>query len=250
MKTKFEVIFATLVVFAMSQCVFASIETMPDIDTFNWNTADDFSDINYSLNNWSLDLPSAINFGINADNEYGYLKASNIESPVSGEIIPTQNNNIFGIRADIRLTALSTWYSTSYYALGFDLFPDTQTSLYWGILAKSGGLRGRLLLRQNGSTSFLSGPSDFDVAMQQTYNLAIVFDDVADEYYLYLNGEKKTNVSFPGDGTSFSSGHFRMYSEQAYAQFEFDNIEFATVPEPATLFLLGLGGLIFRKRQI
>ena len=93
-------------------------------------------------------------------------------------------------------------------------------------------------------------PGTFDAVLGQTYNLAIVFDDTAEEYYLYLNGEKKTNFYFPDNDTSFSSGHFRMYSRNIDSRFEFDNIEFATVPEPTILFLLGLGGLIFRKRQI
>ena len=34
------------------------------------------------------------------------------------------------------------------------------------------------------------------------------FDGAEGEYYLYLNGDKKTNIYLPGNETSFSSGHF------------------------------------------
>lgn len=53
---------------------FASLEDMPDMGAYNWNLGDDFSNISYSTNNWDTDLPPAITFGINADDEYGYLR--------------------------------------------------------------------------------------------------------------------------------------------------------------------------------
>ena len=75
MKTKFEVIFAALVVFAMSPCVFASIQNLPDISAFNWSMGDDFSNINYTYNNWEKNIPSSITFAMNTSYQYGFLKA-------------------------------------------------------------------------------------------------------------------------------------------------------------------------------
>jgi len=203
----------------------------------------------YTYNNWEKNIPSSITFAMNTGYQYGFMKASKTSSPVFGEIIPTQSNDIFGIRADIRLTELSTDPDhASYYGLGFDL--NSYSHLYWGLTVLNGQLEGNLLLYQNGSTSILAGDATFNAVLGQTYNLAIVFDDTADEYYLYLNGDKKTNFYFPNNDTSFSSGHFRMYSKNIYSRFEFDNVEFATVPEPSAILFLGLGGLFFRKRQI
>ena len=95
---------------------------MPDISTVNWNMGDDFSNLNYSFNNWEKNIPSAITFGVNSSYQYGYLKARYTSSSVYGEVIPTQSSDVIGIRADMRLTSLSTGSShASYYGLGFDL---------------------------------------------------------------------------------------------------------------------------------
>lgn len=247
MKMKNAVMFITVVFVTISPCAFAFIEDMPDIGTFNWNTGDDFSDLNYSLNNWDLDIPSAISFGINADDEYGYLQAGYTFSNVYGNVIPTQSNDIIGIRADLRLASAAVLSdSVSYYALGIDIAP--QVSLYWGISVLRSEIKGILLLDQSGGVSVLDINADFPVTMGNTYNLAIAFNEPTGEYYLYLNGEKKTSFYFPEE-TSLSRGYIRMYSRKLNSRFEFDNIEFAPIPEPATLFLLGLGGLIFRKHK-
>jgi len=241
------VMFTTLVLVTISPCVFASIENIPDIGTFNWNTGDDFSDLSYSLNNWDLQIPSAITFGINADDEYGYLQAGYTSSNVYGNVIPTQSNDIIGIRADLRLASASVLSdSVSYYAVGIDIAP--QVSLYWGISVLRSEIKGILLLDQSSGVSVLDANADFPVTLGDTYNLAIVLNEPTGEYYLYLNGEKKTSFYFPEE-TSLSCGYARMYSRKLTSRFEFDNIEFATIPEPATLLLLGLGGLIFRKHK-
>lgn len=250
MKKKNAVTLITVVLLTILQGVFASIEDMPDIDTFNWNTGDDFSNLNYSLNNWGLSLPSAITFGINADDEYGYLNAGYTSSSISGNITPTQSSDVIGIRADIRLTSLEMRSNpAAYYVIGFNLIPQTQISLYWGFIVLDGQLEGRLLLYQNGRTSILHDYADFDPVVGQTYNLAMVFDETDGKYYCYLNGEEMGGgIYFPDNETSFSSAHLRMYSRNINSRFEFDNIEFAIIPEPATLLLMGLGGLLIRKR--
>ena len=250
MKCENAVMFITVVRVTISPGVFASIEDMPDIGTFNWNTGDDFSDLNYSLNNWDLQLPSLITFGINADDEYGYLSAGYTTVSYYGNIFPTQSNDIFGIRADIRLKSLSIRSNhAAYYGLGFDL--NSGSHLYWGFSVLDGKLEGTMVFRQSPSTGgvTLHGDADFSASVGDTYNLAIVFNKPTDEYYLYLNGEKKTVLSFPDNETAFSNGHFRMFTRHINSRFEFDNIEFATIPEPATMLLLALGGLIFRKHN-
>ena len=240
--------FITLVLVTVSPCAFATIENMPDIGTFNWNMGDDFSNLNYSFNNWDKNIPSAITFGINSSYQYGYMKAEYTSSNVYGNVIPTQSNDIIGIRADLRLTSAAVLSdSVCYYALGIDIAP--QVSLYWGITVIRSEIKGILLLDQSSGVSGLDADADFAVTLGDTYNLAIVFNEPTGDYYLYLNDEKKTSFYFPEE-TSLSRGYIRMYSRKLTSQFEFDNVEFATIPEPATLFLIGLGGLIFRKRQI
>ena len=248
MKTKKTVIFTVLVLATISPGVFASIENMPDIGTFNWNMGDDFSNLNYSFNNWEKNIPSAITFGINSSYQYGYMKAGYTSSNVYGNVIPTQSNDIIGIRADLRLTSAAVLSdSVSYYALGIDIAP--QVSLYWGISVLHSEIKGILLLDQSSGVFVLDADADFAVTLGDTYNLAIVFNEPTGEYNLYLNGQKKTCFYFPEE-TSLTQGYIRMYSRKLNSRVEFDNIEFATVPEPATLLLMGLGGLIFRKRFI
>lgn len=252
MKMKNAVKLIIVVLLTISPGVFASLEDTPDIGTFNWNTGDDFSNLNYSLNNWDLSLPSVMTFGINFDDKYGYLEAGYTSQTAIGNVTPTQSSDIIGVRADIRLTSLEMRSNpAAYYVIGFNLIPQTQISLYWGFMVLDGQLEGRLLLYQNGNTSILHDYADFDPVVGQTYNLAMVFDETDGKYYCYLNREKMGGgIYFPDNETSFSSAHLRMYSRNINSRFEFDNIEFATIPEPATLLLMGLGGLIFRKQQI
>lgn len=224
-----------------------TLEDIPDISAYNWHKGDDFSDLNYSLNNWSTSLPSDIRFGISTSGENGYLRGNFTSTSKYGTITPTQSDDIIGIRADMRLASLSlNSTSASYCAIGIDI--TSYASLYWGFAILNGQLQGgRLLLYQNGSTNIIDGVTDFNAVIGQTYNLAMVFDDNAKEYYLYLNDQKITNVYFPDNDSSFLSANFRMYTRNTTSQVEFDNIEFATVPEPSAIFVLGLGGLLIKK---
>jgi hypothetical protein len=166
-----------------------------------------------------------------------------------GDVTPTQPLDIFGIRADLRLESLSVNSShAGYYVLGFDLSPED--SLYWGFTVLDGRVKGNLILRQSTVASIVPGDAEFDVVIGETYNLAIVFNDTTDEYYFYFNGEKKTVITFPDSNTGFDRGHLRMYTRDINSRFEFDNIEYAMIPEPASILLMGLSSLFLRKRKI
>lgn len=236
----------------ISQTTFATtVADIPDLNTYNWQLADDFSDLNYSLNNWTSTLPSKVRFGINTYYEHGYMftdETINSFVTYAGNVIPTQSDDICGISADISLQWLSTnSYCAAYYCLGFNI--ASNASVYWGLrVIGTNEIEGTLLFRQDNKTYIVPSNADFTAAVGQTYKLAIAFSESANEYYFYFNGEKKEMMYFPEAETSFFNAHLRMSTKRASSRFTFDNIQFATTPEPITMALLGLGSLLIRKR--
>ncbi len=64
---------------------------------------------------------------------------------------------------------------------------------------------------------------------------------------IYFNGVQVDTKSFAWDNTG--ANYIGIAGRTAAAGVFLDNLEIAVIPEPATLILLGLGGLLLRRNK-
>jgi PEP-CTERM motif len=81
-------------------------------------------------------------------------------------------------------------------------------------------------------------------------------DDVYNEFgYLYISGNtvQASAANAHGDliyDEVLSSQTISLTFKQSYSDLGLVNLQFSVIPEPATLCLLGLGGVLLRKRKV
>ncbi len=162
--------------------------------------------------------------------------------------------DIRGIRADISLEtddySLTSWGKN---VIGMQLSSNLEA--YIGFFPEPGNIRNNYISigyrNSEGTYDMLDGVQHTVSKGDTAHEVAMLLDSSGEYIAAYIDRE----IIWAGMLDVPSSGVDKFFIEIDIPScqdttFRVGNFELATIPEPATLFLLGLGGLIFRKRQI
>ena len=246
MKMKNAVMFTMLVLVTISPCVFASITT----DSFRWTLYDDFSNTLESIDKWSRDgtaynLSTLYNFNSNGKmlfRSYAtYQWGANCRYHA---FLPEED--IQGIKADISLKDnYYPAYGTGRNVIGMNV--ASNLDVYMGFFSNNYEHYIQLGYRFNGEDIIPSEANKLAFNFEQDYEVAIVLDDSGRNLLFFLNNQLFDSAYI----TPGSIGASRFFVETDISSnldtdFLIDNYS-VLIPEPATMLLLGLGGLLIRK---
>ena len=103
------------------------------------------------------------------------------------------------------------------------------------------------------------GPSGFSISFEEAPITSVSFDFgvVFSSFYVYGDGEEIFREGWRCWGSDNSGTIYfdspvttLRFSNTWFGAIEMDNLTVTVVPEPATVLLLGLGGLVLRKRRL
>jgi|GEM_PF-6058693 len=223
---------------------------VPDMDSFGWQVFDEMGSSDMSL--WDVQSYRAQVSRASWTSPGGlYSRAYNTiltesGSGCYGKLIPELSEKVYGIRADLEYGFGYSTNQNSYNrsVLGVEVFPDSY--FYFGLFDIGGTLKGTIASEENGQLTLYEG--SFDVSANTRYNLAIAFDEDENTMWLYKDNQCLGYAIINPSGASFDP-FIESYSHYTRSWLSIDNVEVATIPEPATLVLISLGAVISRKRQ-
>jgi hypothetical protein len=201
------------------------------------------------------------NFGWDPGGQRYHIQSSDGGNQYAYVLLPVQPISTCKLEYDIEVTHLD-WAGDARFGLGdpdMDVFqPSTWYADYWN------GDRGNSAILEYHSESSQGRLGDnyaflFELSTEQNkvvYHNIITYDGTTQTliWQALRNGtvvfeEQRTGVgNFVGMDRLYSSSIGDNYAPGAMGEAYIDNVVFS-IPEPATLLLLGLGGLILRKRR-
>ena len=134
----------------------------------------------------------------------------------------------------------------------------SQESIFLSGNSLEGKVGGELTINFDMPTNMLQFDAAVDAASSAAYMTVELFDDAGgpmDIQWILLNqvldgglfeGHYSFSNSFDGD---YASSAVINFNESGATEFYVDNLSYISTPEPASMMLLGLGGLILRRRS-
>lgn len=224
----------------------------PTIDSVNWTLYDTVNDRPADFGGWSGSSSNIKyrNPEYEGVNEWWVAtNISNWSSHYYGEAsIP--GKNVRGIRADIAFSSSGQLIGGGKGVIGMKLGNDFE--IYIGTLANPDTSENCIAI------GYRDGVDTFDViggatrpATSGYHNLAMFLDDSGKYISTFVDGELfvfgELNIASAGVTDFFMD--FDIKAGQS-GSFTMDNYQYTFIPEPGTLLLLSLGGLLLRKRHL
>jgi len=247
----------TVLIFSVSLCLtaLASITNatpLPTIDSINWTMYDD-CDTTGSFGKWDYRKP-VYNVERTIVNGAWNLRSMAAQWGASlYQYASIPEENVRGIKADISLETddylLEGWGKN---VVGMQLFSDFE--IYIGFFPEIGGSHYNNYIslgyrNSTGTYDMLDGAQHVVSKGDTAHEVAMFLDDSGRYIFSFIDGDifHVGELSNPSDGVSkfFMEIDIPKYQDTT---FRVDNFEYATIPEPTILLLMGLGGLFFRKR--
>ena len=228
-----------------------SAGTIPTADTFNWTLYDDFADAT-SYENWTqkgISYNTSTYFG-----RYGKMVMRsyatmdwNADAHFYASI---PDEDVRGIKADISITNNEPYTPFGYgrNVVGIKIAPNLE--IYMGFFSSGYTQNIQVGYRLDGQNVIPDGWSSQAAVFGQVYETAIVLDDSGRNLLFFLDNQLFEMVNIYPASIGVQTFFTETYLTWLQSDFAIDNFHVLTTPEPATLLLLGLGGVVIRRHAL
>jgi hypothetical protein len=203
---------------------------------------------------WTTNSPSNMNW--DPVSQRYHLQSTNGSGQYAYKLLPITTISTCKLEYDIETIHLD-WASGPIFGLGDSDMDISQPSTFWGCYANGDRGNGAILeYHSQNSQGRLGDNYAFLFDLNTVYHNIITYDSPTQTliWQAFCNGtvvfeEQRTGVgSFVDMDRLYSSQIGHDYAPGAMGEAYIDNVVFS-VPEPATLLLLGLGGLLLKKSK-